>query len=328
MTRPISSVTAALLDRRTRELKRHLPAAIKGDGIGVHQARVASRRLREAVPVLGEDLKKGRTRKAQRKIRRVTRALGVVRELDVTLTVLDTLAATGILPRLALEEVRRRVVEEREARRADMLKRLERVNLAKLEKRLQSVSGQLQEVSTDEWRDALRDRLVKRRKALRAAITAAGQMYHPEALHQVRIATKKLRYALEIAAEAGVKAAAPLVAKLKRMQDALGTLHDLQILQGHVASVQARKPGRTLPAGSLDTVADALERQCRHLHARYLAGVEGLLQVADASRSEVATMLAARPAAPPAGRPRRQVRRPRATTAATAAAKSDQEKRS
>ncbi len=39
-------------ERRARALKRHLPAAIGGDGIGVHQARVASRRLREAVPVL------------------------------------------------------------------------------------------------------------------------------------------------------------------------------------------------------------------------------------------------------------------------------------
>ena len=31
----------------------------------------------------------------------------------------------------------------------------------------------------------------------------AGQMYNPERLHQVRIATKKLRYGLEIAGEGG-----------------------------------------------------------------------------------------------------------------------------
>ena len=45
-----------LLERRTRALKRYLAAAVKGDGIGVHHARVASRRLREAVPVLTEGL--------------------------------------------------------------------------------------------------------------------------------------------------------------------------------------------------------------------------------------------------------------------------------
>ena len=49
-----------LLLRRARELERHLPPAVAGDDVGVHQARVASRRLREAVPVLAIGL----TRKA------------------------------------------------------------------------------------------------------------------------------------------------------------------------------------------------------------------------------------------------------------------------
>ena len=65
--------------------KRHLPSAIAGDDRGVHQARVASRRLREAVPVLAAGLKHSKAGKASRKIRRLTRALGTVRELDVTL---------------------------------------------------------------------------------------------------------------------------------------------------------------------------------------------------------------------------------------------------
>ena len=46
--------TALLLERLARALKRHLPAAIAGDDTAVHQARVASRRLREAVPVLAD----------------------------------------------------------------------------------------------------------------------------------------------------------------------------------------------------------------------------------------------------------------------------------
>ena len=58
-----------LLLRRARELERHLPPAIAGDDTGVHQARVASRRLREAVPVLAADTKS--RKKAERKIRRV-----------------------------------------------------------------------------------------------------------------------------------------------------------------------------------------------------------------------------------------------------------------
>ena len=52
MNRPKPRPTTALLQRRARDLKRHLPAAISGNGHGVHQARVASRRLSETVPVL------------------------------------------------------------------------------------------------------------------------------------------------------------------------------------------------------------------------------------------------------------------------------------
>jgi len=114
MNRSDSRSTRLLLEGRAKALKHHLPKAIDGDGIGVHHARVASRRLRELVPVLSEDVKGNKPRKAERKIRRLTRALGAVRELDVTLTALDELAARDTLPRDALEDVRAHVVAERE----------------------------------------------------------------------------------------------------------------------------------------------------------------------------------------------------------------------
>ena len=95
-----SRLTRLLLERPSRALKRHLPAAIEGDGIGVHQARVASRRLREAVPVLAADVKPSKARQSPAaRSGKLTRALGTVRELDVTLTVLDELAERGTLPR-------------------------------------------------------------------------------------------------------------------------------------------------------------------------------------------------------------------------------------
>ena len=59
------------------------PAAVAGDDLAVHQARVTSRRLREAVPVLATGLTGSKAGKARKKIRRLTRALGSVRELDV-----------------------------------------------------------------------------------------------------------------------------------------------------------------------------------------------------------------------------------------------------
>lgn len=137
MNRPPPLVT--LLERRTRALGRQLTAAIAGKDVGVHQARVASRRLREALPVLTKGLEHSKSGKAQRKIRRLTQALGTVRELDVTLHLIDELGERPGVPRAALAEVRALVIEDRERRRAVMLERLERVNTDKLGRRLGAV---------------------------------------------------------------------------------------------------------------------------------------------------------------------------------------------
>ena len=162
MNRRKSSVASRLLARRAVALKRHIPEAIAGDDHGVHQARVASRRLREAVPVLVADLKGTKSRKTLSKIRQLTKALGTVRELDVTLQLLDELVAAEKLPRPALEAVRGRVVSEREERRSVMLERLEHVNMPKLDRRLAAVDVILSETGSEAWRDALGARLVNR----------------------------------------------------------------------------------------------------------------------------------------------------------------------
>jgi CHAD domain-containing protein len=224
----------------------------------------------------------------------LTKALGVVRELDVTLGIVNELAARDTLPRLALEEVRRHVVTERDERRAVMLKRLEQINLSKLDKRLNGVAVALAEAEREGWRDALGSRLVKRSRALAAAMADAGHIYAPDRLHAVRIAAKKLRYAMELASDAGVKSAAAPLRALKRAQDNLGRLHDLQVLQTHVAAVQADAPGRTLPEGGLDIISRVLEDECRHLHARYVATIPKLAELVEATRTTVVPQLAHR----------------------------------
>ncbi|HEY7497678.1 MAG TPA: CHAD domain-containing protein [Vicinamibacterales bacterium] len=294
MNRRNPRVTSRLLARRATALKRHVSEAVNGRPRGVHQARVASRRLREAVPVLTSGVKGTKAKKAHGKIRRLTKALGTVRELDVTLQVLDELSSKDSLPRPALEEVRAHVVLERDERRAEMLDRIEHVNLEKLDRRLASVVESIAASDSEDWRDALGSRLMKRSKFLAAAISDAGHVYSPEQLHQVRIAAKKLRYAMELALDTGVKSAAAPLRLVKNAQDTLGKLHDLQVLQTHVAVVQAEPKVRTLPDGGLDILARALEDQCRHLHARYVASIPKLNDVLEATRSVIVPQLAQR----------------------------------
>jgi len=286
-----------LLLRRARELERQLPLAIEGNDIGVHQARVASRRLREAVPVLAGETKA--RRKAERKIRKLTQALGTVREMDVTVQILDEFARGTALPRSALEDVRAHVIAERDRRRTVMLHRLRRVNTQKLNRRLEEASIVTAMVNSAEWRQALTSRVGVRVERLRDAIQRAGQIYAPEQLHGVRIATKKLRYALELIADARIAAVRPQVNTLKRAQDTLGKLHDLQIIEQHVAAVQALPPTRRgAHDGGLKVVAGMLADECRHLHARYIKQVPALIQLLDTCAAQVLPQLSRTPSAP------------------------------
>jgi len=285
-----------LLERRTRALRRQLSAAIAGKDVGVHQARVASRRLREALPVLTAGLHHTKSGKAQRKIRKLTQALGTVRELDATLHLIDELAERPAVPRAALAEVRALVIEDRERRRVVMLNRLESVSSEKLARRLQAVrQSLLHPTPAHSWKSALALRLTTRARRLEKAIDEAGQIYAAEALHQVRIAAKKLRYALEIADESGAAPCGDTLKVIKRVQDALGRLHDLQILQHHVAAVGAAPRGRrSTPDAGLAILSRLIEDECRHLHGRYVSQLPALRAAADAARRQVPLRLTAR----------------------------------
>ena len=103
-----------------------------------------------------------------------------------------------------------------------MLDRLRRVNTAKLSRRLEEVAiaihvGHPGGVAGRRWRAS------GQRQTGCAAIQNAGQVYAAEQLHAVRIATKKLRYALELVADSRLAPVRPLVNTLKRAQETLGT---------------------------------------------------------------------------------------------------------
>ena len=243
--------------------------------------------------MLASNIEHSKAGKAGRKIRRLTQALGGVRELDVTILLLDELSRSDDLSRPALQDVRLHVIEERNRKREAMLSRLQDVDIEKLKRRLQSVRDALNRDQTGSWRQVLGSRLIKRSRRLATAVDEAGQLYSPDQLHQVRIASKKLRYALELAADSGVKAAAPHVRGLNRPQETLGRLHDLQVLQRHVAAVQARPAGRSAPHQGLEAIAERIEEECRRLHGKYVAQIDPLRELTGAVKTDIVARLTA-----------------------------------
>src|SRR4029079_13177971 len=271
-----------IIRQRLAALSRALPGAQKGDVQAVHQARVATRRIREALPLVA----RGRAGKSLKKSeRKLTRALGPVRELDVALMNLDQLRNAGDVSEAAVARLGQLVTEERQRLGAEMVRLISHCNLAKFQKKAidATARGPVASGTRDPRRIATAlSRAARRAEGLRAAMDNAAGIYLPDRLHQVRIAVKKLRYALEIAQDLSGSRATARIRTLKRVQDLLGRMHDLEMLIVRTRAIQSRAgvPSLNL-SGDLDRLVRKLENECRRLHARYMNERKSLLRICD-----------------------------------------------
>ena len=265
-----------MIRQRLSALSRSLPGARKGDVNQLHQARVATRRLREALPMVASG---SRGRKLARDVRRLTLALGPVRELDVALLTLDELGAEGNVPAAAIAKLRQVIGHERRRLHTEMCRCVERVNLDKVRKR--AVSGKGRAADPQQLADARR-RTARRAERLSAAIENAAGIYLPDRLHEVRIAVKKLRYSMELARELSGSRAMARLKTLKEAQDLLGRMSDLEVLIARVRAVQGSGKVPDLRLSSdLDLVVRRLETECRQLHSLYIASRRRLLAICE-----------------------------------------------
>ena len=100
-----------LLQKRLEQFTRLLHGLDEGDVRALHRTRIASRRLREVLPILQLDAEV--TRKLSRRLRKVTRRLGALRELDVLLVLLSGLHQSGRHDEQLLSRLTAAVSEER-----------------------------------------------------------------------------------------------------------------------------------------------------------------------------------------------------------------------
>jgi CHAD domain-containing protein len=269
-----------LLRQRLETLLDAMPAAQAGDVHSVHQARVATRRLREALPVLRASVDSHALTRARQQVREMTRALGPVRELDVALQHLDEFVARGVFSARALTRVRQTITRERLERRQQMLIAITPGKVEKLRLRLTAVgSGPPIGGKPGAIREASRQ-VGKRAGRLAHAIERAGALYSPERLHAIRVAAKKLRYALEIERELKRSRVTARIRQLKTLQDELGRMHDFEMLADHAKRLQAQVAGsdRRL-ATDLDAVVRAIDDDCRLIHAGFMRRRESILRL-------------------------------------------------
>ena len=258
---------------------------------------MASRRLREMLAltatVVGREV-----RPARRAVRVVARALGPIRELDVAELVWHETDPPGRWVPIVVTRLDRRAADDRRRLIPGMRRVIDRVRSGRLDDGLALVIAALGPPRVEAPLVAgLAGRVRRRARDLVRTLEAAGTVYAVEPLHDVRIATKKLRYAVELVRDLTDLPVSRVLRRLKQQQDLLGRLHDLQVVQERLQAVAAGANVSRAIRHACDAADATLELDCRALHGRFVRGVPRLVELCEQVRTQVAPRLV-----PPRGR--------------------------
>ena len=208
----------------------------------VHDVRVWSRRLQQAVSAFFPKPRSGKVRRLRRAPRRIRRALGEWRNCDVLLEIVarQQRRTRSEAKRRAWGFVRDYLLQKRSKEVARAGKKLSRHDLgnytALAQKLIRRPSDESPEILMQRLRDSVRQAWTEWQSAYgRAHETRAAND-----LHAFRIATKNLRYRTELLYDVGQRDLKPQLKWLADLQDAIGLWHDRQVLDQAVAAAVAR----------------------------------------------------------------------------------------
>jgi len=264
----LSPTPAAILDQQTKLLRTQLDGVYDGRVDAVHDARVATRRIREllalAPPAAGQDPDEnvGAT------YREVGRALGKVRDIDVQIALIRDLERHAPQTAPSMVVVRQDHERDRLAGLRRLIKTLERLDLeAMLSRTAHRASGPRHRLTARAWRDHLKHLLVERSRTAAERITHATGVYFPNRSHGARIAIKKLRYAAEISQATGASDLKRAIKTLHKGQEVLGEMHDRESLANTLSRYVEREQ---ISGEHIALTTQVLEGAVLDLHSSYL----------------------------------------------------------
>jgi CHAD domain-containing protein len=273
---------ATILQTHIETLLGQLPCVFDGDVDGIHDARVATRRIREILPLTHEWHRHGVDDLADR-FKRIGRALGDVRDVDARIALLTYLEAHVPSAAPSLVVIRQQREHKRVRVMRQLIKRFERLKVEPMLRGLaRRFRRQFQPWTSvlGAWRPLLARTLVDRAHAAREAIEHATGVYFPNRAHTTRIALKKFRYAAEIAELTGVDGSDGSIRELKKGQDILGDLHDRHVLVDRLPDlVTPEHPD--ISSEHVRMLVQALEAESRELHRQYVSRRGRLLQICE-----------------------------------------------
>ena len=265
--------SAALFRERVRRVFREFPGALAGKEEPVHQVRVAGRRLRVALPLLARKAKGRRLKRARRILNELTRAAGTGRDLDVLVGLYETRLGGLETPSAEQREILRRMRAARARTRARLADGILDLDIDRLRRDLRQIRAR---GTADAFSILRRTQAVREREGatLLRRLAAVGNRYDPEALHGLRRRVRRLRYTAEV--DEVVRGAESRASDTwKKLQDAIGALHDVHVLAGWLdrqARRAAARGDRTLAAAAKAERA-RFEAEGRRVHRKLLAAV-------------------------------------------------------
>lgn len=234
-------------------LKQEIPGVRQGRDIeAVHRMRVASRRLRTALRLFEELWPPRRGKAWQREVRRVTRSLGEARDADVQILFVEGELRSCREPglRRGLARLRLRLRQRRANLQARVVKRVNRLVaggvMEEMEQDLAPLAGDLGKPPAPSRTLGLRaEGLIQTR--LEALLAYEPFVKRPDCtveLHRMRIAAKRLRYALEVFDPLYNGRFTGTIAALKQIQDQLGLIHDCDVWKEFLPRFLAKEERR------------------------------------------------------------------------------------
>jgi CHAD domain-containing protein len=230
-----------LTQRRLEKYATLLPKVlVSDDPETVHDLRVWSRRLQQALCVIPPSGQANKIKKIIRVLRDVRQILGPCRDLDVNIALLQSkreAGGTGSVQR-AWESMQNELESQRQALIERARRDIAGQDHFKFIIRVQSLIA-CAERDYDPL-EQITAAMIKSMDGWDKSFTAARKQPDAAALHALRIAGKKLRYRAELLAALGQPKVNTLIKTLKEIQKTLGDWHDRSVLLHHVAAFIGR----------------------------------------------------------------------------------------
>ena len=243
-----------VFSQQLRRMKRQEAGSRTGEDIeSVHKMRVAVRRMRSLLELVG-DYHPGKTvATAEKLLRQIARVLGAIRDLDVLILDLQHFSAT--LPPDAQQQAQA-LISRLDRRRAKRRKRLNAFfdskayqrSMRQLEsfakKKGKRARRRMRPHEPQELRHVLPILLHQRLASVRAydTVLPASDDKH---LHTLRVECKRLRYAIEFFAPVLGTSVESFLALILSMQDTLGRINDIYVFVSRLQRLDKLSPEQT-----------------------------------------------------------------------------------